>query len=373
MVDDVGARLVHGLGDNLGLRRLEPAVEVGWLCDVGVQDPDVRVHGADACFEAGVEPPDEVDVDAADEADGAGRGLQRRGCADQERALVLGEDQPGEVVGAVGGAVDDAEVGVGVVGRHLGDGLAEQEAHADHQLGAVGAQLQQLGPVGAVGVRRGLGGVDTQLGGRPVQSGCGGVVERLVAAPADVEHQRRGDVLGARWGRRRLGGCVSGCLGRRVGRCRSRCLGRPVVGGRRGCRCRLGGGGFVVAAARCRHHHGGQQDRQYPGKSSSHCLSFLFAVLGSEGIRPLPMYGGSWESSRREAHPLPRGDSDRIAPRRRRQTIRRWRHALLAVPPARDTSSGGPTSGIACNRSPARRRSGRPAPAACAPRQRGHL
>ena len=363
VVDDVRAGLVHGLGDDLGLGGLEPALEVGRLGDVGVEDADVRIHGLHARLEAGVEPPDEIDVHAADEADGAGRGFQRRGGAHQERALVLGEDQPGEVLGAVGGAVDDAEVGVGVVGRHLRDGLAEQEAHADHEVGPVGGELQHFGAVGAVGVRRRLGGRHAQLGRRAVQAGRRGVVERLVAATADVEHQRRGDVLGfrRRWGR--LGGRIRRGLGRSVRRWWSGRL-RAVVGS--GCRSRRGGRRrLVVAAARCGHHHSGQQDRQQPGKSSSHvcCVSLRFSAQGAVSV---PVCGGS-----------------RVPPPGK---VARWRAVIrigsrptdegrlpevsAACGPygeIRGARSGSESAGIACNRIPARRRSGRPAPPA-APR-----
>ena len=67
------------------------------ICDVGLD-------GLGARLVAGLELLDQLGVDAADEADRAGRGLQRGRDAGEERALVLGEQQAGDVVtlGAVG-------------------------------------------------------------------------------------------------------------------------------------------------------------------------------------------------------------------------------------------------------------------------------
>ena len=71
---------------------LKPVKSGGWVmyCD---EDLDVRVDGLRAGDEAGLELLDQVGLDAADEADRAGLGLQRGGGADEERALLLGEHQ----------------------------------------------------------------------------------------------------------------------------------------------------------------------------------------------------------------------------------------------------------------------------------------
>ena len=70
-----------------------------------------------AGVEARLELLDQLGVDAADEADVVGLGLQRRRDAGEERALLLGEEQAGDVVSADLGdrRVDDREGGVRVL------------------------------------------------------------------------------------------------------------------------------------------------------------------------------------------------------------------------------------------------------------------
>jgi len=197
----------------------------------------------------------------------------------------------------------------------------------------------------------------------------GRVVERLVAAPTDVEHQRRGDVLGARrWRRRRLRRRICRCLRICVGGCRSRRVRRSVIGRRRR---RRGRRGLVVAAARRGDQHGSQQDRQQPSESSSHFLSLLLAVLGSGAfalsrvrrIANASPQGGSPAGSRGSGSdhaPPTQADYPRSATRVARCAAGAG-HAFWR-PNRRDSlqSESGATA------------VGGSAPAACAARQRGH-
>ena len=112
-VDDVSACLVHAGRDLLGLVRGVEAGEVRRLGQVGHVDDDVGVDGLGPGGEAGLELLDQFGLHAADEADVVGLGLERRGGADEERALLLGEHQGGDVR-LVDDRVDDREVGVGV-------------------------------------------------------------------------------------------------------------------------------------------------------------------------------------------------------------------------------------------------------------------
>ena len=130
----------------------------------------------------------------------------------------------------------EQEVRFGVGRGRLGDRVGPQEPGGDHQLVAVlGCCRHALGTVvGALGRR--LGGADAEVGDGPVESGGGGVVERLVAATGDVEHQGdgRATTLGRRSATRRLG----------AGRCGARWLGaRRFRGHRLGPR-RCSAGGF---------------------------------------------------------------------------------------------------------------------------------
>src|SRR5690606_5357377 len=96
LVDHVGARVVHALGDGLALRRVVEAGEVRRLGQVLALDLDVRLDGLRARDVAGLELLDQRGLDAADEADVAHLGLERRDRADEERTLLLGEDEVGD-------------------------------------------------------------------------------------------------------------------------------------------------------------------------------------------------------------------------------------------------------------------------------------
>src|SRR4030095_9100265 len=86
-------------------------------------------------------------------------------------------------------AVERGVLGLGVLRGRLGDVLGEEEADAEDQAVAlVGQAVQQLLAVGAVGVGLdvlALELVPLLLLGR-LEAGVGRVVERLVAAAADV-------------------------------------------------------------------------------------------------------------------------------------------------------------------------------------------
>ena len=107
--------------------------------------------GRGAGDEAGLELLDQVVLDATDEADRAGLGLERSSGADQERALLLGEHQRRHV-GQVDDGVDDREARVGIGGGHRGDRVTEEEADADDEAGAfVDEALDALGAVAVTG------------------------------------------------------------------------------------------------------------------------------------------------------------------------------------------------------------------------------
>jgi hypothetical protein len=167
---------------------------------IGVVDQDVDLLALlvgdvlHARLVAGLELLDEaLALLAADEADGVGLGLEGGRRSDQERALLLLEADAEEVLALLGAelveAVDHRELGVGALGGRLGDVRGEQEADPEDQAVAlVGQAVQELLAVGAVRVGLdvlGLELVALLLLGR-LEAGVGGVVERLVAAAADV-------------------------------------------------------------------------------------------------------------------------------------------------------------------------------------------
>src|SRR3954452_798878 len=90
-VDDVGALVVHALGDDLALRRVVEPGEVTGGRDVLDVDGDVRLHGRGAGHVAGLELLDQPGLLTADVTDVVGRRLQGGGDTGQERALVLCE------------------------------------------------------------------------------------------------------------------------------------------------------------------------------------------------------------------------------------------------------------------------------------------
>src|SRR3954454_21183578 len=193
-VDDVSALVVHALGDDLALGRVVEAGEVTGGRDVLDVDGDVGLGRLGTGHVARLEGLDQRGLDAADEADVVGRGLQRRGHAAEERALVGGELQAGDVAGTERLAVgvqraggDDRELGVRVLLGHVADHVAVGEADGDDRVVALVGELgEQVGAVGRVGVRRELGVLAAVVLGRLLHAGERRVVERLVAAAAGV-------------------------------------------------------------------------------------------------------------------------------------------------------------------------------------------
>jgi hypothetical protein len=187
-----------------------PEYEVPRRRDVLDVDLDVRVHLLRTGLVARLEGLDQRHVDAADEADPAGLGLQRGRGAGEERALLGGEDQPGNVV-ALAGAVGQLEAAVdlreGGVRELRGDGRQLRvvgEADRDDRVVALLGQLgQQLGAVGPVLVGRDLAVLAAVLLDRGLGAGECGVVERAVAAtdgvvgPPDPHLFGLGTALGA--------------------------------------------------------------------------------------------------------------------------------------------------------------------------------
>src|SRR5215213_6874053 len=196
VVDDVGALADLLQGQLLALGRV--AEGLGGVAGVVDQDLDVLAllvgDVLDARLVAGLELLDEaLALLAADEADGVGLGLEGGRRPDQKRALLFLEADAEQVLVLLGAelveAVDHRELGVGALGGRLGDVRGEQEADPEDQAVAlVGQAVQQLLAVGAVRVGLdvlGLELVALLLLGR-LEAGEGGVVERLVAAAADV-------------------------------------------------------------------------------------------------------------------------------------------------------------------------------------------
>ena len=112
-VDHVGLLLDLALGGRLALVGAGEAGEVrsrlGQVLDVHL---GLRVGVLDALLEARLELLDQRDVDTADEADVRRLVSWRRRDTGQVGALLLGEDQVGDVLGVDRGVVDDAEGGV---------------------------------------------------------------------------------------------------------------------------------------------------------------------------------------------------------------------------------------------------------------------
>src|SRR5919112_3106484 len=189
VVDDVGAGVEHALRGGLALGRVVEPAEVRRLGQVLRLDLDARVDLLRARDVAGLELGDQRGLHTADEADvGLLRG-QRGRRTDEEGALVLGEDQVGDVRGLGGAVVDDRELDLRELLGHLGERVRVREADGDDRAVPGLRQRPQavlLGRLGlAVGRLRLLRG-HAQRGLGLVQTGGRRVVERLVATAADV-------------------------------------------------------------------------------------------------------------------------------------------------------------------------------------------
>ena len=153
---------------------------------------DVRVDRLGTGDVAGLELLDEGVVDATDEADVVGLGRQGSGDADEEGALLLGEAEVGDVlVGLLVGveAVDDREADLREVRGDRSTDVAVGEADTDDRVVAVlgeGAQTVLASGLGLAVLGLGLGAGGAELVDRLLHADGGGVVERLVAATADV-------------------------------------------------------------------------------------------------------------------------------------------------------------------------------------------
>src|SRR3954470_2443897 len=193
VVDDVGTRVEHARGQDLGTRGVVEPAEVTGRGDVLAVDLDVGLDRLGAGFVTRLELLDERGLHAADEADLAGLALQRSGDAGEEGTLLLREEEAGDVVAlaaAVGQghrAVDLREGGVGEVLGDIGEHLVVGEAHGDDRVVTLLRELrEQLGTVGTVLVRRDLAEVTAVLLDGRLDTGEGRVVEGLVAAPDGV-------------------------------------------------------------------------------------------------------------------------------------------------------------------------------------------
>ena len=134
-VDDVGAVGVPAVGDFLGLVGRGPGGVVTLWSEVLHADFDVGVDVLGTSGVAGLEALDESAFLAADEADDTGLALESGGSTDQERALLLGEAEEGDVArGAGDEAVDDGVAGLGVGRRDLGEVVTEGEADGDDRV-----------------------------------------------------------------------------------------------------------------------------------------------------------------------------------------------------------------------------------------------
>jgi hypothetical protein len=87
--DHVQTVVVHRRGCGLSAARAAEATEIWWLAQILNRDGGVGVDVADTGNEARFEHVDGVEIDAADEPDGVGRGRQTRRRADEKAALLL--------------------------------------------------------------------------------------------------------------------------------------------------------------------------------------------------------------------------------------------------------------------------------------------
>ena len=96
--DDIGPLLVQVAGSLAPAERVfETAAVVRAGGQVGRQDLDVGIHGPCSGLEARFERPDEVGVKTAEEADDAGLRFRGGRRPDQERTLLVGRREVGDV------------------------------------------------------------------------------------------------------------------------------------------------------------------------------------------------------------------------------------------------------------------------------------
>ena len=216
VVDDVGAAVELAAGHLLALRRVVEAGEVAGRAEVLDVDLDVRGDRLGALHVAGLELLDQRHLDAADEADLAGLGLQRGGGADQERALLLGEDQRRDVGQLDRAVVDDRELRLRDLGwRPSSSAVAYLKPTAMIGLKpSVASWRSRVAAASSLSLAAAASSLvfafDAEVGDRLLQPGRGGVVERVVAAAADVVGQpdleRAGVGVGGGGGRGRAAG-----------------------------------------------------------------------------------------------------------------------------------------------------------------------
>ncbi|MNC20291.1 hypothetical protein D3C75_682360 [compost metagenome] len=127
MEDDVHAVIIHGGGSSLA--------QVGLVEGAGVVDGylGIGVGGGYACLEACLEALDHDDVHAADKTNLVGFGHQAGHNADQVGAFLLGEGN-GLHVGSFHNLINNSQLCIGVGGRHLLHGVADNEADAPGQV-----------------------------------------------------------------------------------------------------------------------------------------------------------------------------------------------------------------------------------------------
>ncbi len=142
VVDDVGTPVELPAGRLVAAHRVVEAARVAGRGEVADVDLDVRGDRLRPRDVAGLELLDQRGLDAADEPDPAGLGLERRRGADQERPLLLGEDQRRDV-GQVDLGVDDRELHGGVLGGDGRDRVGVGEADGDDRVEPVGHELAQ--------------------------------------------------------------------------------------------------------------------------------------------------------------------------------------------------------------------------------------